>query len=70
MKARRLKRTPPLRRDAAAERLVAIADLTAHNLAGFKLVRFEIEPESAALNMRLPPKLLDAVKAQTGTQPA
>ncbi len=64
MKARRHKKMPPLRSDAAAERFVANADLTQHDLSGFKPMRFEIEPKSAALNMRLPRSLLDAVKSE------
>jgi predicted DNA binding CopG/RHH family protein len=64
MKARRLKKMPPLRSDAAAERFVATADLTQYDLSGFKPMRFEIEPKSAALNMRLPRSLLEAVKSQ------
>ena len=64
MKARRLKKMPSLRSDAVAERFVATADLTEYDLSGFKPMRFEIEPKSAALNMRLPRKLLDAVKSE------
>jgi predicted DNA binding CopG/RHH family protein len=63
MKAHRLKKMPSLRSDAAAIRFVKTADLTEYDLSGFKPMRFEIEPKSAALNMRLPQKLLDAVKA-------
>ena len=54
MKARRLKKMPSLRSDAAAERLVATADLTEYNLSGFKPLRFKVEPKSAPLNMWLP----------------
>jgi predicted DNA binding CopG/RHH family protein len=64
MKARRLKKMPSLRSDAAAERFVATADLTQYDLSGFKPMRFEIEPKSAALNMRLPQQLLNAVKSE------
>ena len=55
---------PSLRSDAAAERFVAGADLSKYDLSGFTLMRFEIEPKAAALNMRLPVALLDAVKAK------
>ena len=61
MKVSRLKKPPSLRSDAAAERFVAATNLTEYDLSGFKPMRFE--PESAALNMRLPRSLLDAVKA-------
>ena len=55
---------PSLRSDAAAERFVARADLSKYDLSGFKPMRFEIEPKAAALNMRLPVALLNAVKAK------
>ena len=55
---------PPLRSDAEAESFVDTADLTQYDLSGFKPMRFEIEPKAAALNMRLPASLLDAVKAK------
>ena len=64
VKTRRLKKMPSLRSDIAAKRFVATADLTEYDLSGFKPMRFEIEPKSAALNMRLPLSLLDAVKAE------
>lgn len=55
---------PSLHSDAAAERFVATADLSQYDLSGFKPMHFEIEPKSAALNMRLPVSLLDAVKTK------
>ena len=55
---------PSLPSDAAAEKFVATADLSAYDLSGFKPMRFEIEPKAAALNMRLPASLLDALKAK------
>ena len=58
------KKSPSLRSDAAAARFVANADLTQYDLSGFKPMRFEIEPKSASLNMRLPRSLLDAVKSE------
>lgn len=53
---------PTLANDAAAEQFVATADLSQFNLSDFKPMRFEIEPKEAALNMRLPQNLLDALK--------
>ncbi len=64
MKPRRLKKMPSLRSDAAAKRFVATSNLTKYDLSEFKPMRFEIEPKSAALNIRLPRSLLDAVKAE------
>ena len=55
---------PSLRSDAEAERFVAQADLSKYDLSGFKPMRFEIAPKEAALNMRLPGALLEAVKAK------
>jgi len=68
MKTRPLKRTPSLRSDAAAARFVAEADLTEYDLSGFRPMRFEIEPKAAALNMRLPRSLVEAVKAKARAQ--
>jgi predicted DNA binding CopG/RHH family protein len=64
MKTRRLKPMPSLRGDVAAERFVDTADLSEFDLSGFKPMSFEVEAKSAALNMRLPQKLLDAVKTK------
>lgn len=55
---------PSLPSDAVAEKFVATADLSTYDLSGFKPMRFEIEPKAAALNMRLPVGLLDALKAK------
>ena len=53
---------PTLKSDAAAENFVASTDLSKFDLSGFKPMKFEIEAKSAALNLRLPQSLLDAVK--------
>ena len=55
---------PPLKSDAEAERFVDSADLSTFDLSGFKPMRFEFEPKAAALNMRLPQNLLDALKSK------
>lgn len=55
---------PSLPSDDAAEAFVASADLSQFDLSGFKPMRFEIEPKSATLNMRLPAALLAALKAK------
>lgn len=60
----KLKPMPPLGSDDAAEAFVASADLSEYDLSGFTPMRFEIEPKSAALNMRLPASLLAALKAK------
>lgn len=55
---------PSLRSDEAADAFVTNVDLADYDLSGFKPMRFEIEPKSAALNMRLPASLLAALKAK------
>ncbi len=55
---------PSLKNDAQAEQFVATADLSQYDLSGFKPMGFEFEPKAAALNMRIPQNLLDAVKAR------
>lgn len=59
---------PSLRSDKAAEDFVAKSDLSEYDLSGFKPMRFEIEPKAAALNMRLPVGLLEAVKARAAAR--
>jgi predicted DNA binding CopG/RHH family protein len=60
----KLKPMPALRSEDAAEAFVASANLSEYDLSGFSPMRFEIEPKSAALNMRLPASLLAALKAK------
>jgi len=55
---------PTLASDEEAEAFVAEADLTRFDLSGMRPVRFEFEPKSERVNMRLPRSLLDAVKAR------
>lgn len=54
---------PDLKTDEDAERFVAEADLTEYDLSAMRLVRFEFQPKTERVNMRLPKSLLDAVKA-------
>jgi predicted DNA binding CopG/RHH family protein len=63
-KAKKLKPMPSLRSNAAAEKFVASADLTEFDLSGFESMSFEFAKKEAALNMRIPSALLDAVKAK------
>ncbi|HXP31938.1 MAG TPA: CopG family antitoxin [Stellaceae bacterium] len=58
------KKLPKLRSDKAAAAFVAKSDLTQYDLSGMRTVRFEFQPKSERVNMRLPRKLLDAVKAK------
>lgn len=54
---------PSLSDGADAEGFVETADLSEYDLSGFRPMHFEMEPKSAALHMRLPEPLLEAVKA-------
>jgi predicted DNA binding CopG/RHH family protein len=54
---------PEFKTDDGVERFVAEADLTDYYLSDMRMVRFEFEPKSERVNMRLPKSLLDAVKA-------
>ena len=56
------KKIPVFKSDRAAETFVAKADLTEYDLSGAKSMRFEFEKKQARVNMRLPERLLDAVK--------
>ena len=58
------KKLPTLKSDREAERFVAESDLTEYDLSGFKPVHFEFDRKTAKINMRLPEKLLDAVKTK------
>ncbi|MDR2365744.1 MAG: BrnA antitoxin family protein [Zoogloeaceae bacterium] len=51
-----------LKGDEEAEQFVESADLSEYDLSGFAPVKFEFEPKTAVLNMRLPQNLLAAVK--------
>jgi len=68
MKAHKHKPMPSLSSDAVAEQFIESADLSEFDLSGFKPVHFEFEPKSAALNMRLPKNLLDAVKRKAAAK--
>lgn len=57
------KKLPKLRSDEDAEAFVAKADLTDYDLSGLRTVRFEFQPKTERVNMRLPKPLLKAVKA-------
>lgn len=56
------KKLPKLKSDAAAEKFVAKADLTAYDLSGLVPVRFEMKRKNKAVSLRLPEELLDAVR--------
>ena len=55
---------PPFASDEEAEVFVAEAALSEYDFSDFRTVRFEFEPKSERVNMRLPRSLLEAVKAK------
>jgi predicted DNA binding CopG/RHH family protein len=57
------KKLPKLKSDKAAEKFVSDADLTEFDLSGMKTMQFEFQPKTERVNMRLPRRLLAAVKA-------
>jgi len=57
------KKLPALKTDKQAEEFVAKANLADYDLSSMRMVRFEFQPKSERVNMRLPRPLLDAVKA-------
>jgi predicted DNA binding CopG/RHH family protein len=57
------KKLPKLRSGKAAEAFVAKADLTQYDLSVLRTARFEFQPKTERVNMRLPKPLPKAVKA-------
>jgi len=63
------KKLPRFKSDKEAGDFVENADLAEYDLSGLRLIRFEFQPKSERVNMRLPRELLDAVRssaAKTG----
>ena len=56
------RKLPRLRSDKEAEDFVEKADLTEYDLSAMRPIRFEFQPKSERVNMRLPRQLLDAVR--------
>ena len=56
------RKIPSFATDEEAESFVAEADLTEYDLSGARPVRFEFQPKTERVNMRLPAPLLQAVK--------
>jgi predicted DNA binding CopG/RHH family protein len=57
------KKLPRLKSGKEAEDFVENADLTKYDLSGMRRVRFEFQPKTERVNMRLPKQLLAAVRA-------
>jgi predicted DNA binding CopG/RHH family protein len=59
---------PTFKTDSEAEEFVAKADLANYDLSGGQIVRFEMRPKDKAVSLRLPEKLLDAVRGAAKRQ--
>ena len=57
------KKLPRFRSDKEAQEFVEKADLTDYDLSETRPMRFEFQPKSERVNMRLPRQLLDAVRS-------
>ena len=57
------RKLPIAKTDAQAASLVERADLTEYDLSKMRPLRFEFAPKEGRINMRLPTKLLTAIKA-------
>lgn len=62
------RKLPRLKSDEEAEAFVEAADLTEYDLSDFRRVRFEFEPKTERVNMRLPASLLKAVRTAAARQ--
>jgi predicted DNA binding CopG/RHH family protein len=59
---------PAFATDEEAEDFVATADLTEYDLSGSQAIRYEFQPKSANVSMRVPASLLDAIKARAAEE--
>jgi len=57
------KKLPRFRSDKEAEDFVDKANLTDYDLSSMRPMRFEFQAKTERVNMRLPPQLLEAVRA-------
>jgi len=58
------KTIPTFKTDKEAEHFVATADLSQYDLSGGQVMRFELKPKNASVNLRLPEQLLEAVRGR------
>ncbi len=66
-RTRILKQIPSFKSDDEAEEFVATADLSEYDLRR-EVVRFEFQPKSARVNMRLPATLVNTLKERAKKQ--
>ena len=58
------KTIPTFKTDKEAEEFVATTDLSQYDLSGGQVMRFELKPKNASVNLRLPEQLLEAVRGR------
>jgi len=62
------KKLPRFKSDNEAEEFVEKSDLTEYDLSDMRPIRFEFQPKSERVNMRLPLQLLEAVRASAARE--
>jgi predicted DNA binding CopG/RHH family protein len=62
------RKLPRFKSDKEAEEFVDQADLTEYDLSAMRPIRFEFQPKTERINMRLPRQLLDAVQASAARE--
>lgn len=62
-----MKKVPKLKTDAEAEEFLR-QDLSGLDFSQFKPIRFEFQPKTERVNMRLPADLLEAVRRKAETE--
>ena len=63
-----LKPLPRLKTDDEAEHFLETADLSEYDLSSLRPTHFEFAPKDKQVNMRLPERLLTAVKARAAAR--
>ena len=58
------KKFPDFRSDADAEAFVAMADLSDYDFSDMTPMRFELRRKDKSINLRLPERLLEAVRSR------
>jgi predicted DNA binding CopG/RHH family protein len=61
------KRIPTFKTDKEAEDFVSTADLSAYDLSGGQVMRFEMKRKDKTVNLRLPEQLLEAVRQRAAS---
>jgi predicted DNA binding CopG/RHH family protein len=62
------RKLPRFKSDKEAEEFVDKADLTEYDLSAMRPIRFEFQPKTERVNMRLSRQLLDAVQASAARE--